>query len=195
MSYTNFEILEKSDLEAEDLILLSACRQNRTEELGSIIEERFGKQKLWILEQKGFIEYIKGKKGQSDYDKVRITTKGQDFLDDVETPGVTDDDLKLYEWLEAEYKSSGRIIGNRKKTKLYISLFRAHSQIDRNRLAFLCDMFLQDDEKMKYSQKLEFMFFKPANVFTTRFDLEESRLYKYYLENKEAFDKEFEKLD
>lgn len=195
MGYTNFEILEKSDLEAEDLILLTACRQNRTEGLGSIIGKRFGKSKLWVLEQKGFIEYIKGKKGQSDFDKVRITSKGQDFLDDVETPGVTNDDLKLYEWLELEYKSSGRIIGNRKKTKLYISLFRVHSQIDRNRLAFLCDTFLRDDDKMKYSQKLEYMFFKPPNVFTSRFDIEESRLYKYYLQHKEAFDKEFEKLD
>jgi hypothetical protein len=193
--YVNFEVLNKSDLEPEDIILLTACRQNRTEDLGKYIEDKFGKPKLWILEQKGFIEYIKGAKKDTEFDKVRMTKKGQEFIDTIETPGVTEDDIKLYEWLEAEYKSSGRVIGNRKKTKMYISLFRAHSRIERNRLAFLCDTFLNDEDQMKYSQKLEYMFFKPSGAYNTRFDIEESRLYKYYLAHQEAFDKEFEKLD
>ena len=193
--YINFKILEGKAVEVEDLILLAACRQNKTESLGKFIEDKFGKGKLWFLEQKGYIEYIKGKKSDTEFDRVRISSKGQDLLDAVETPEVTPEDLRLYEWLESIYKDSGRVVGNRKKTKLYISLFRTQSQIDRNRLAFLCSTFIEDSSEMEYSIKLELLFFKPANVFTTRFDLEESRLWKYYLKNQEFFDEQFKTME
>ena len=38
--YVNFEVLNKSDLEPEDVVLLTACRQNRTEDLGKYIINR-----------------------------------------------------------------------------------------------------------------------------------------------------------
>ena len=121
--------------------------------------------------------------------------KGRDLLGDLETPLVTEDDLRVFEWLEGVYKSSGREVGNRKKTKMYIALFRVHSQIDRNRLGFLINTFLQDESQMEYSRRLEYLLFKPATAFDTRFSLEGSRLYQFFLKHREQLEPLMNKLD
>ena len=86
------------------------------------------------------------------------------------------------------------MIGNRKKTKLYIALFRVNSQISKNKLAHLIYTFITDEKEMEYSQKLEYLFFKPSHMYQSKFDIEQSRLYQYYLKHKEVFDKQFENL-
>jgi len=182
-------------MSVDNFLLLQACRQNKTESLGLFIEETWGKVGLAELESMGLVEYIKGKKNQSMFSKVRTTKKGNEILDDIETPEITEDDLKFFDWLEESYKGSGRVIGNRKKTKMYIALFRAHSNIDKNRLAVLINSFLNNESEMGYSKKLEYLFFKPSSVFQTKFDIEQSRLYQYYLKHQEQFDKVFEKYD
>lgn len=193
--YINFKLLSSREVSPLELMLLIACRQNQSGESAQVIKEYYHETPgLESMEQRGYIEYIKGKKGQEPWDKIRLSKRGKDFLEDIETPEVTADDLKVYEWLEAIYKNSERIIGNRKKTKMYIACFRAQSSIEKNRLAYLCQCFINDSDNMEYNLKLEFMFFKPDNVYSTRFDLEQSRLYKYYLKHQEYFDKEFEKL-
>jgi hypothetical protein len=48
---------------------------------------------------------------------------------------------------------------------------------------------------MEYNMKLEFAFFKPTNVFQVKFDLDQSRLYAYYIKRKDFFDSKFEKLN
>lgn len=195
MAWINYEYLKEKKMSPEDFLVLQTIKQNKSEDRADDIEYLCQKADLFYLEEEGLVEYIKGTKKDSKYKKMRLSKKGQTVLDDLETPGIIEDDVRLYEWLKAEYESSDRVVGNRKKTKSYIAYFRSHSQINRNKLAFLCQTFLSDDSQMKYSQKLEYMFFKPPNVYSTRFDLEESRLYKYYVANKEAFDKEFEKLN
>lgn len=192
--YVNFKLLLDKELEPEDVMLLVACKQNQNGELSDVIEKSFGHSKLWFVEQKGYIDYVKGKKGQSDFEKIRLSKKGKDLLDELETPEVTSDDLRIYSWLETIYKESERVVGNRKKTKMYIAQFRVQSQIEKNCLAYLCKSFIEDEDNMKFNLKLEYMFFKPETVYATRFDLEQSRLYKFYLKHQNHFDNEFKKL-
>ena len=101
----------------------------------------------------------------------------------------------LYDWMAAVYENLGKEIGNKKKTKMFVALFRAHSGIDKNNLASLLDMFVKDEDNMEYNHKLEFAFFKPATVYQVKFELEQSRLYQYYLNYKSFFDNKFEELN
>lgn len=193
--YINFELLKEKDLDIKSVLLLQACSQNRTEDLGEFMSKNWNPLDIQLLHKKGLIEFIKGKKNQSDYSKARATKRGKDVLDDLETPLINADDLKVFDWLEKVYKDSGKEVGNRKKTKMYIALFRVHSQIDRNKLGLLINSFLKDDSQMEYSHRMEYLFFKPSSVFQVKFDIEQSRLYQFYLNNKEVFDNAFEKYD
>lgn len=194
--YINFKLLDSKALDMDDYLLLHACRQNRTEDLGGFIERKWGEGKIWYLEQQELISHVNPKnKNQNKCHTARITKKGESLLEDLDTPEVNEDDLKLFEWLEGIYKSQEKQVGNRKKTKLYIALFRVNSQINRNRLAHLIYSFISDEREMEYSQKLEYLFFKPSHMFQSKFDIEQSRLYQYYLKHKELFDKQFEQIN
>jgi hypothetical protein len=54
---------------------------------------------------------------------------------------------------------------------------------------------MNDSSQFEWSKRLEFLFFKPGNVFSVRFDLEQSKLYQYYIKHKEEFDDKFKKID
>ena len=82
-------------------------------------------------------------------------------------------------------------IGNKKKTKMYIAEFRVHSGIEKNELAHLMSQFLNDEANMLYNNKLEFALFKSSNLYQTKFNLDESRLWQYYSRNKEIIDKDY----
>lgn len=193
--YVNFNLLLSKEVTPMDVMLLVACQQNQNGESFEALSKFFNfTDAIDHNLEKGYIEFIKGKKGDDQLKKLRISKKGKDLLSDLETPEVTQDDLVIYDWLESIYKESNKVVGNRKKTKLYIACFRTQSQIEKNCLAYLCQTFIGDSDNMEYNQKLEYMFFKPDNIYSTRFDLEQSRLYKYYLKHQEYFDKEFERL-
>jgi hypothetical protein len=68
-----------------------------------------------------------------------------------------------------------------------------NSSIHKNNLAFLCKTFIEDPDQFEYSKRLEYLFFKPANLFSVKFDIEGSRLYQYYLKHKTEFDDKFNK--
>jgi hypothetical protein len=142
------------------------------------------------------VTLVKAKnKSDSIQNRIRLSSKGNDLLEDLQVPQINDDDLQLYEWLERTYQKEGKELGNRKKTKLYIALFRVNSGIDRNKLALLCKAFMNDSSQFEWSKRLEFLFFKPGNVFSVKFDLEQSKLYQYYIKHKEHFDNKFAKID
>jgi hypothetical protein len=78
---------------------------------------------------------------------------------------------------------------------MYIALFRVQSGIEKNHLAILLDEFVKDDNNMEYNNRLEYAFFKASNVFQTKFELDQSRLYTYYLKRKQYFDSVFSKVE
>jgi len=193
--YINFKMLESKGLSYTDLVLLQAAKQNRTEELSSVIE-KFSDMDIEPLIKEGYLTRVKkGKKKDSEASKLRLTKKGTTILEVFETPEVTEEDLLLYEWMADVYVNLKKEIGNKKKTKMYIALFRVHSGIEKNCLATLLDMFVKDEDNMEYNHKLEYAFFKPATVYQVKFELEQSRLYQYYLNYKSFFDNKFEELN
>ena len=192
--YINFAILDQKKLEVEDLILLQMAKQNTNGVLAKRIAV-YPNTRISFLTDAGYLQKIQGKKKDSEEAKIRLSDKGKKVLEDIETPEVLPEDIILFDWMSDVYTRLGKEIGNKKKTKMYIALFRTHSGIEKNHLATLLEQFVKDDDNMEYNIKLEYAFFKPTNVFQVKFDLEQSRLYLYYLKRKEYFDTRFKELD
>ena len=192
--YVNFKMLEVKELDFTDLLTLQAAKQNKAGRTASVIE-KVSDARLEALLNRGLLSTIKGKKSESIYTKYRITKKGSSLLDLIETPEVEEEDLILFDWISDVYLKKGKEIGNKRKTKMYIALFRTHSGIEKNHLATLLEKFVNDDSNMEYNFRLEYAFFKPSNMFQVRFDLEQSRLYQYYINHKTFFDNLFENLN
>ena len=191
--YINFNLGASKGVSFKEIGALQMISQNRFEDLSGLVES-LGDELIASLEAAGYVTYIKPKKkGDSKYKLMRLSDKAKNLLDDLEVPEMNEDDISIYNWLEGIYKGTDRVIGNTKKTKRLIALFRVNSGIERNCLAILCQGFLNDDAQFEWSKKLEFLFWKPANLFATRFDIHQSRLFQYYEANKEAYDKKFEK--
>lgn len=194
--YINFQLAKTKGLTPTDVVNLQLISQNKTESLEGVIFDNIPLRILHSYQEQELVTLVKAKnKSDSIHNRVRLTSKGHALLEDLQVPEINEDDLQLYDWLEATYQKEGKELGNRKKTKLYIALFRAHSGIDRNKLALLCKAFMNDSSQFEWSKRLEFLFFKPGNVFSVRFDLEQSKLYQYYIKHKEEFDDKFKKID
>lgn len=194
--YINFNVVKFMGYSPSDVFNLQIIFQNRTESLEELISDSISNDILMSYSNKGLVTFIKEKnKKDTLANRVRIAPNGSELLSTFQIPEVNEDDLKLYAWLESVYKSENKEIGNRKKTKVFIALFRVNSGIDRNKLAYLCKVFMNDTSQFEWSKVLEYLFFKPANMYSTKFDLEESKLYKYYLKYQDMFDNKFKKLE
>jgi ribosomal protein S8 len=193
--YINFKLGASKGLSIADIGLLQAISQNRTEDLALVLELDPSLTLLDNLDEEGYVSYVKKKKKSDKFTStIRLTDKGKGILNDLAVPELNDDDVRIYEWLANIYKSTGREIGNTKKTKGYIAMFRAHSGIEQNQLAFLCRRFIDDESQFEWSKRLEYLFWKPSNLFAVRFDINQSKLFQYYERHKGKFDEQFKKL-
>lgn len=189
MSYINVNMLAKYELSMNDYLLLQFARQQKSEDLSTIIEEVVNNgASLENLVLKEYIYSVKGLKKDSSNRKLRTTPKGNKVLEDIHTVGIEDQDVVVWDWLATTYKKEGKSLGNKNKGKFFLAQFRAQSGLEKNDLVILCEAFIADDSNMEYSHRLDYVFFKPPNVFTTRFDLEQSRLWHYYNKHKESID-------
>lgn len=187
--YVNFKELRRLQMQAEDVVFLTAIKQKETE----FLVETYWRDSEERLEALSLIEYIKTiKKGESRYAALRLSKKGKAVLEGLETPPVEEEDKTVFEWLKKHYLKMGKEIGNGAKTQRHIRDFRIKSGIEKNNLLKLCLTFLQDEENMTYNNILEYAFYKAPTAFETRFNIEESRLYKYYLKREDYFKSIFE---
>ena len=192
MGYINFLLARSKGLTLCEISLLQIISQNKSEDHASTIEKF--PEEIEKFDAQGLTTYIKGTAKSSAASKIRLSDKGARILEEIQTPEVTEDDLDVYTWLEKKYKEQGKEIGNAKKTKSLIAHFRANSGIERNHLVFLCKVFMNDEKEMEYSQRLEYLFWKREHLYQIKFDINQSRLYQYYLMNKEAFDAKFAQI-
>ena len=190
--YINFKIIEGKVTPIE-LLVLQICKQQKNEDLS--LELLSFEDLIPSLFRRELLDTVKGTPKQHPLSKLRISKKGQVLLDKAQVPFIIEEDIKIFDWLVSVYKETGKEIGNQKKTQQYIAQFRVESDINRNKLAKLCKTFIDDDSNFEWSKRLEYLFWKPRNVFDTKFDIEQSRLYNYYLQNKEFFDIEFLKME
>lgn len=187
--YVNIKVLLESNILFEDLVFLCAISQKETEFLIQNLDnptyERF---KLLSL-----VEHVKQKsKKEHLYTSLRLSSEGKQLLEDLEEAEILEEDKKILDWMCEHYTKLGKTIGNKKRTARHIKDFRVKSGIEKNNLIRLCLDFLQDENNMEYNNVLEFAFYKAPTAFQTRFNLEDSRLYKHFLKHQERIEKTFE---
>ena len=195
MAYINFNLLTEKGYDYIDALVLQMCKQMKFEDISQHLMALSNYEVEFLLryEDIGLVTFIKGSPKDNMFQKARLTKEGQKLLDSLEVASITEEDEKIWDWLAAYYKKIGKQVGNTKKGKRYLAQFRLDSGINRNKLVYLCKSFIDDESRMEYSIVLEYVFFKPFNVYSTRFSLEDSKLWKYYLEHKDTFDEEFKK--
>jgi len=177
------------------LALLLVAKQAGSKDLSVEIAQLLPDEtELQELIESGYINIIKGKKGQELPERVRLGKSGTKYLTSLNEAEVLDEDTKIFEWLSEIYRKNGKEIGNGKRTQRLIASFREKSGIEKNRLAFLCNTFISDEDQMEWSHRLEFVFYKPTNMYNTQFVLEDSRLWKYYSKKIEYFEAKFKNI-
>lgn len=187
--YINLSVFTKSGLEFSDLIFLAAINQTETEwlikNLNEVVYSRFKELNL--------VKHInRKKKDEHLYNSLRLDVAGKELLAELEEAEVEEQDKVVLDWLCKEYEKRGKSSGNKKRTARHIRDFRIKSGVQKNNLIKLCLDFISDEDNMEYNNILEYSFYKPMTAFQTRFQLEDSRLYKHYLKHKERLDNSFE---
>lgn len=191
--FINTNMVKHYNLNLQQVALMQILHQAKNEDVSEWLESYNGD--LDVLNEKEFISEVKAKnKSESVYKRLRLSKKGRELLDAIETPEVTEDSLRIFEWIKQIYISAGKDLGNQKKTKMFIAQFSAESGIQRNALAFLIQSFINDESQFEWSKVLQYLFFKGDSVFNIKFDLHSSRLYQYYLKNQNYFDNKFQEF-
>jgi hypothetical protein len=187
--YINFQLFKNSGLENSDIYFLAAAKQIEKTVLEELTEQTFNR-----LNSLGLLTSVKGRKGDNPLHNVRLSKKGSELLNNLSIAEVTEDSLRIFEWIKNIYLASGKSLGNQKKTKQFIAQFSAESGIEKNALAFLIQTFANDEKEMEFSKVLQYLFFKGESVFSVRFDLHSSRLYQYYQKHENYFIEKFKTL-
>ena len=205
----NLDVFFKSKITAEDFILLSVIQQNSN-----------GGQRERLLEldsdYSSVSEYVKfvnrKNKTQTLHDLVRLDKKGNKLLVDLFTYSPDEDTEKIISWMEATYKSMGKFMKNRKESFRRCAWFTKSSGIDKNKLAVLVQTFMQnvynpevhgdnfyeakkENPHLVLSNQVENIFWNKPNLFAKHYNLDDSPLYNFYLENEEHFLKQFERYE
>lgn len=203
--YINFKKLLSKGITPIELLFLQAAHQQSSEVLVDEITILQTDEVLEKFEEKGYIKYIKGKKGDSEISKLRTTPKGRDFLLSLqktsEEYGETEE--KLFDWLLDIYKKRPNFVkGNTKEAKRRLHWFALETGITKNHLSILLADFVNntfvddpDDDrdfwtkfnefkkhnkKAQTSNKIENLLWQPKDRFQRVYNLENSPLWNYY---------------
>lgn len=187
MHYINTTFLSSSGYTWQDVYYLLLIKQGQGEEISdfSLISHLFGAKMVKLIKAKS--------KADTELSRLRLDMEGKKFLEKLSKAEISDEHRKVADWLCQAYLDLGKKIGNKVKLTRHIRDFSNTTGIQRNCIVHLCNTFLQDSEQMEWSFCLEYVFWKSPNAFATRFNLENSRLWAYYQDKKEYFDKEWEK--
>lgn len=192
MAYFNFQLAHEKGLNPKILILLQLIRQNKIEPLSPFIAMMIDDDEvLDMLEKDGIIEYVKGTKKQTHIEKIRLSSKGMSLMEDLETPELTDGDVQMADYLMQMYlnhEDKDRVIGNKKKVKMYCAIFRNRMQLTLHQMYWLSVLFL---EEYQFTKKLENIFFDSNKNRYGKFEthFEDSPLFQFLDENRVRIDR------
>ena len=181
--YINYEILTAKLLSLHDLAVLQLIKQNKIEPLSEVIKFEAGNSNIIDkFSNLGYIEFIKGKKGQSEFELIRTTKKANEILEDIGTPEITEGDLQMRDYLIKMYlnnEDTERSIGNKKKIAMYISIMRNELNLTLHQFFYLCEYFLAE---YPFTKVLEYIFFNSNKNRYGKFqnNLEDSSLFQFY---------------
>ena len=106
----------------------------------------------------------------------------------------------------------GKFIKNRKEACRRCEFFSKSTGIEKNKLAFLLQTFMQNvynsdihgdnfreakkqNPNLVLSNQVENIFWTPRDIFSKHYSLDNSPLYTFYLDNEEFFNTHFKKYE
>lgn len=185
--YINYKLLNSRKLEPLDFMFLLAAKNNKTEDNSAVIEHYF-KDVLEKFRHTNLITFIKPKnKAETDYNTVRLTTVGNEWVDDLTTPEVFESHIKMRNYLCEIYlnnEDEERVIGNKKLIAIYISILQTHLGLTIHEFYYFCEYFLSE---FKFTKKLENIFLdKNKNRYGNfKSNIENSSLYQFWEQKEE----------
>lgn len=182
MSYINLELLNSRKLTLTELSLIQLGKQARIEDVSAVLSQYQSVVELLI--EKGYLETIKGKKGETEMQRIRATKLATEFLDLVSTPIVTDPDIQMFHYLCDMYlnEDATRTLGNRKAGLRYCAEFRQIMGFTLHEMYYLCEMYVNNST---FTRVLEYIFFEKKNNPYLKFKdaIESSKLYLFWQDN------------
>lgn len=205
--YINLKNFLNSDLSEVQVFLLCAIKNKFVE----YIEVHLDSHKEYF-ESEGLIKYIKGNKNTPVYELVRLEKKAERLLKNLSSSlEVSDDNRTLGDWLISYYKTrKGGIVKNKTETLRRLQWFSDQTGLERNDLAILLKLYIQDtfvgdikdleeakalNPRLHLSNEVGNIFWRPLNPLQKHYKLDESPLYEYYTDHREHFEKHREKLN
>lgn len=184
--YINTNIVKHYNLNLQQVALLQILHQAKNEDVSEWLESYNGD--LDVLHYKGFLSEVKAKnKQESVYKRLRLSKKGREVLDGIETPEVEEQHLKMRDYLISMYLShedKERVVGNKKLIGIYISVLQNYLGLDIYRFYYLCEYFLSEHI---FTKKLENIFMDRNKIRYGDFKnhIEDSALYQFYEQRKQ----------
>lgn len=180
--YINLNILSSRNISLEELNIIQLAKQAKLEDVSDILSQYSSI--VDILLEKELIEPIKGKKEDTYFQKIRASKKGNELLDLLSTPIITDGDINMYNYLVSMYleEDATRSLGNRKAGLRYCAEFRQIMGFTLHEMYYLCQMFVANTT---YTKVLEYVFFEKKNNPYGKFkdNLDSSKIYQFWCDN------------
>ena len=195
MAYFNTKLAKLRELHPIDIYILQIIHQNKSNDMSEDLVLLMDDDILKRLHAFGLMEMIKGTNKMTEFQKLRLSKKGKKWLSDFQTYNIVENDIKLFDTLKQIYINADKEVGSEKKTKELIAWFRVETEFTHREIWFLAKDYVLDDEKMKYSYVLQYVFWKKENNFQTKPNLSSSKLWTYYEGKKDYFNKEFQKIN
>jgi hypothetical protein len=195
MSYINTKLLKSRNLSLNEFAVLSLLRQNKFENNVDILETELNTDVLKKFEDLNLIEQVKRKnKAQNELELIRTTKKANEWLDDIGTPNVEEQHLKMRDYLISIYlnhEDTERVVGNKKLIAIYISILQAHLGINIYQFYYLCEFFLSEHV---FTKKLENIFMDRNKIRYGDFKnhIEDSSLFQFYEQRKQEVENYWE---
>lgn len=169
--YINFNFIKEKHLEYIDVITLQFIKQLRVEELDVSPFEIH----ILALEKLGYVDRLKDR-------SPRLSKKGNEVLELLQIPNVSEKHVSMAEYLIEKYKEDqDKILCSKNKLVELVSWFCAEANLTARELYELLLRYWESDDSA-YNKKLDYLFWKPVNMYAKR-NINESRLYIWYQNN------------
>jgi hypothetical protein len=168
--YINFDVLDKAQMTYPSFVLLIAVKQNDCDKLW--MDSDHVEKYMSLLLREGLVE---PRKKDNWY---KITKKGNGFLRDVGTAGISDEIKATFLRLVQLYKDYGRNVGSANKALKMFAQF-----VEETKNLFTFDHIVETVEEYlmqtdpEYTARLDLFIWKPSNAYARKFSIDDSRLY------------------
>lgn len=169
----NFEILKKTHLTDVDFMNLLRINNKYYEDVNLADVQH--------LIAQDWLTTIKVKKISNS--ALRLSKKAKQLLKTLQVVGITDEAQQLFTRIVDLYINNGHEskIGNRRELIRRISWFLVETNFPQDQVYNLIEDYMLRLNDSTYLTKAENLFWKPANLYASKYTLSQSKLYDMYL--------------